>query len=119
MRKMKFKAWSPSKKEWREGWSISCYEKILHLNHWQNLLDDDLILSQYTGLEDRTRKEIFENDIVYIKGNVTLKEGVIIFRRGEFIISHNEIYGQDLFTGLIYSPVEIIGNTFENPELLK
>jgi len=74
------------------------------------------ILMQYTGLKDKSGKEIYEGDIVkmwhteYNTGGIGdgYKNEVIEFRNGQYTsISLHESH-----------PPMIIGNIYENPELL-
>lgn len=78
---------------------------------------------QFTGLKDKNGKEIYEGDIVEEKKN-WLESGSgedekrilqIKFANGGFIVSENG-RGQDLRDHL---NCEIIGNIYENSELLK
>jgi hypothetical protein len=64
---------------------------------------------QFTGLHDKNGKEIYEGDIVK-SGNFT--DSVIYWRCG---FGTGE--GQD-FTPLDQNVIEVIGNIYENPELL-
>ena len=131
-RKIKFRAWN----------EVS--EKMLN---WNDFLDTNmkntfiapestgLILMQYTGLHDENGKEIYENDIVEFSydiftGNFDTKlgRGTIEFIDGAFYIKPFEIECkkiEDIANGecfLLYTvnidTLEIIGNIYDNPELL-
>jgi len=78
------------------------------------------ILMQYTGLKDKSGKEIYEGDIVS-NGNKNKKyEDIfeIYFDRGEFLAGCKRgiIGGKTL--GFWSDNLEVIGNIYENPELL-
>lgn len=83
-----------------------------------------LIRMQYTGLNDINGKEMFEGDIVKCGYGI----GKIIFRVGCFMvewIDDKGSYNEFLFSQKgVYSRdgddrFEIIGNLFQNPELLQ
>ena len=74
-------------------------------------------IGEYTGLKDKNGKEIFEGDIVYIIPED--ETGVIEWdnERARYIVIYDNIitdfdnwYGKDL---------EVIGNIYDNPELLE
>lgn len=64
---------------------------------------DNVVLMQYTGLEDKNGKEIWEGDITEM--------GVIEFRVGGFMVGSSPLNWNSI-------ELEIIGNIYENPELL-
>lgn len=73
--------------------------------------------SQYTGLKDKNGKEIYEGDIVsaidFEKTNYKIK-----FEDGCFIFT-NGLRGHQLDYSTIQNlQAEVIGNIYENPELL-
>ena len=80
---------------------------------------DECIVQQYTGLKDKNGIEIYEGDIVKATSDQYKNEnfvGKVIFDEGCFLtwINKNDIrgiWGED--------DIEVIGNIFENPELLK
>ena len=80
--------------------------------------DDEIILMQSTGLHDKNGKEIFEGDILGTKDG--LLNGVVEYRAdlGMFV---NSLIRYNNFERLcnIGSDREIIGNIYENPELLE
>lgn len=80
--------------------------------------NNDLNLMQSTGFRDKNGKEIFEGDIVDSEGGFTT--GVVEFRSdlGMFVstlIKYNNFERLCNAHGL----VKVIGNIYENPELLE
>ncbi len=79
---------------------------------------EDVILMQSTGLKDKNGKEIFEGDILGTKDG--LLNGIIEYREdlGMFV---NSLIRYNNFERLcnVASDREVIGNIYENPELLE
>jgi len=75
------------------------------------------ILLQYTGLKDKNGKEICEGDIM--AGKVRWDNKPFVVRWGEYSGNHSvgQIVGFELPDKHLY-PWEVIGNIYENPELL-
>lgn len=79
---------------------------------------DDSILLQYTGLQDKNGKEIYEGDIVHSDLlNIT---AAMEFANGGFGIHkiRADLKVVALYGALSYE-FKIIGNIYENPELLE
>lgn len=76
-----------------------------------------LEVMQYTGLKDKNGKEIYEGDIIIAYDEMTdvIDKGVIDWDKSEggFCIKGCE----PTFLGY-YPELEVIGNIYENPELL-
>ena len=71
-------------------------------------------LQQYTGLEDKNGKEIYEGDINVNDDN---RKSEVVFYAGGFYLNYGKIEHEA--TGS-FAPFDrnIIGNIYENPELL-
>ena len=93
--------------------------------------DEDFILMQYTGLKDKNGVDIFEGDIVkrtYLFDGAFGKThaGEVVYDKeyARYVISkpykHTEPKTEDLGNLLsCRSTYEVIGNIYENPELLE
>lgn len=84
--------------------------------------NEDYVLMQFTGLPDKNGKDIYEGDIVKsIMGGREIV-GVMYFKasRAQFGIDHVVDTTKKVPEHVeLHSPPEVIGNIFENPELLK
>jgi len=104
MRPIKFRAWHKKLKAMFPN--VAVKEKdILYDTRWYR--KDDVIIMQYTGLKDKNGREIYEGDIVV---NPVLGTQVVEW--------NNELTGFLLFCMTDAEEWEVIGNIFENKELL-
>lgn len=87
------------------------------------LVDNDLIVMQYTGLKDKNRVKIFEGDLIeldgYGRGKVVFDEAMFQYKPLGFSWQIEPGVNCDAFYPTIDAQLEIIGNIYENPELLK
>jgi uncharacterized phage protein (TIGR01671 family) len=70
-------------------------------------------VGQYTGLHDKNGKEIYEGDIVN-QGSINDANGVIEYKNGQFGINRLGI-----FWNIYQTQIEVLGNIYDNPELLQ
>lgn len=98
--------------------------KTLEVNTYKHYGDtlryafNEVELMQYIGLKDKNGKEIFENDIIKLSDKL---HGYITFKEGKFIVIYIEknLPKKIQDCGIYLSCYEVIGNIYENPELLK
>lgn len=93
-------------------------------NEW--IVNNDLHLMQSTGLRDKNGKEIFEGDIIstYTDNSVIQKDNLLGFyvevgEKRNYFAETIDIEYLDLFAKDFGVAVEILGNIYENPELLE
>lgn len=85
---------------------------------------DPETVCQYTGLTDKNGRKIFEGDIVRYTDEVIGKEKVDEIKYNEthaaFCRLHKSEMGLQylLIDEAIANKIEVIGNTFDNPELI-
>lgn len=72
-------------------------------------------LMQYTGLKDGNGKEIYEDDVVrFSRGGIIMLGKVKRFKDGRYFVYKDE----NNYLELLDNYIEIIGDIYENPELL-
>lgn len=91
------------------------------MNDHISVYPDKIVLMQSTGLKDKNGKEIFEGDIVNYKGRKAIIKwhgsyASFIYR---FVDELNKRSAEWYPLYLAYLKCEVIGNIYENPELLE
>ncbi|WP_242224519.1 YopX family protein [Bacillus cereus group sp. BfR-BA-01380] len=118
---MKFRLYQKMAKEMIDWDKVKGIYKLSVLDDNE---DNDIFSGwmQYTGFKDQNGTEIFEKDIVHIVGVIPGFEmddiGIVKFIDGSWMVENVE--GNDGW--LLFqdgAEVEVLGNVFENPELLQ
>lgn len=135
MREIKFRAWDGSIKQMvipnavhlTGGNPVAEWHDFSGGLHLSNMPGSDVTLMQYTGLKDKNGVEIYEADVVrYNTGETWLagwnaREAGFVFKNGYIV----DELGRRKPSGIGYGQnpgmheVEVIGNIYENPELLE
>jgi uncharacterized phage protein (TIGR01671 family) len=126
MREYKFRGKCVERDKWVYGYYVKGIQEdeayILKNHNW--LLGDDFIdvypetVGQYTGLKDKNGIEIYEGDIVTGLFNRTNIIGYIVYGSdATFFIKRKGLYGIGLNNAEDW--LEVVGNIYENLELLK
>ena len=118
-RKIKFRAWDKRHNSMEYINDLYWFEE----NGIHDFNDDNYIFMQNTGLKDKNGKEIYDSDIV----KVTWGSGKIVCYEVKYCESLGYHYlrdtknkeDDDIICIYDYSQMDVVGNVFDNPELLK
>ena len=122
MREIKFRAWHKEEKIMGEVLGIDILHKEIFFSNenvdcYEHTDFKDIELMEYTELKDKNNKEIYEGDIV------TLHNGKykVMFNTEEarFVLRDDEFEMNIPFTNNNNKRMEVIGNIYENSELME
>jgi uncharacterized phage protein (TIGR01671 family) len=114
MREIKFRAWDKHNKI-----MMTIFDSIAQ-SEWYipNMKNGNYEYMQFTGLHDKNGKEVYEGDICLIGDEGFAKPMQIIFEDGCFGVHWTDGHFAELKYYIVYPSCEVIGNIYENPELL-
>lgn len=124
MREIKFRAWDNVQEVMLSVENIDFRNDLITFNEDDNSLTDTfemITLMQYTGMKDKNGKEIYEGDIVgslCMRAEVIFEDGSFRFKWLDKITKRVRKYNEPMFknTNIVF---EVIGNIYENKELLE
>lgn len=121
MREIKFRGKRLDTGEWVYGslrrYETECY--IMPLDQWGSGLEvDPATVGQYIGLTDRTDADTYEGDIVKDSANGGW-DAEIIWSDTGWELSREAPNGRDLWELYERNRLLVIGNTHDNPELIR
>ena len=127
MRQLKFRAWDKKQKKWlgvnlhmavTDGalwWQFGYGCDILSADERENIE-----LAEYTGIKDKNDNEVYCGDIVKIKrDNFFEYVSDVRFLYGSFCVNQHGIYSPIFSLARPGDTMGIIGNVYENPELME
>ena len=132
MREYKFRVWDTENKEMLKVQELDFEDTFyggrlsIRTDQYNDYFDiEDMILMQYTGLKDKKQKEIYEGDIIFIKGETKLLDikGKVEYSNilAQFIITNTGsiVNEAEPLGDYEEEDIEVIGNIYDNPELLE
>lgn len=126
MREIKFRAWDNETNEMLDMVTVACERKdpwppLYTKDGIINGIDhQDYVLMQYTGLRDKNGKEVYQGDIVRCSRGCPHEVIWLEEYGGTYVGGMPTWYLSGISEGYAWTgEEEIIGNIYENPELLE
>jgi YopX protein len=120
LREIKFRAWDSEEKHMYECVSVACTREnkwitmIVTKNGFIDSIQNEHVLMQYTGLKVNG-KEIYEGDVLKDDENFLWK---VTYHPGYFALECDDLIALEPISVNRVMCSKVIGNIYENPELL-
>ena len=128
-REIKFRVWSIEDKQWVNPNILEVWDDSGKLEPFEYVKSGTLnplytpkenyIIQQYTGVTDKNGVEIYEGDIIQYGIDLSKRIGVAGFIAGIFVCNWIDDQTENELGYMLTQDTLVIGNEFENPELLK
>ena len=122
----RYRAWDTTNKEmFKDTFSITESGQVVVVEQEDVMCPpdyvfvDNLVIMQSTGIKDKNGKEVFEGDIVKMAKDVYSEPTYyeVVRHRGGAYRLESKQHGCELW--LRHTDCEVVGNVYENPELLE
>jgi uncharacterized phage protein (TIGR01671 family) len=136
MREIKFRFWNKIAHRFQppSKYAVDGEGKLVAYDYEMRAYDDPvdfsntcIVAQQYTGLKDKNGVDIYEGDVIEVENHISIEK--VIFMNGLFGIHLNyknsvdarrkDSDQADLYPLVEFDYIKVIGNIFENPELIK
>jgi hypothetical protein len=123
MREIKFRAWDKEGKRWLDSpdYAVCNCGKISLRKpgtlEYQCTHRARYVLMQFTGLKDKNGRDIYEDDLIGIQRD-DYEIALVRWGEGEWLAGLLGLAAANLFFEDKCDTIEVIGNIYENPELL-
>jgi len=123
MKEIKFRGKRVEDNEWIFGYYVLTHDshRIIYEDYEGLYYEEEVIpesVGQYTGLIDKKYREIYEGDLVKVEWRYVSDIGTVKYIRSGFFVSGMK-RPMSIPLGSISATCEIIGNIYENLELLE
>ncbi len=113
MRELKFRIWSEKEKK------MFIVKNTFAIYDYTEKYFESAQIMQYTGLKDKCGKEIYEGDILDFE--INNRQYRVFFNKCSFKIQRTDHLNRNLYLLEDYPTwdMKVVGNIFENPDLVK